>query len=93
MSGKKQSKSTCGSEAMGSCCKIEAILSVDERGQMVLPKELRTKANINTGDKLALVSWDKGGEICCFSIFKVDALSSVVKDMLEPLMQGSVEKQ
>ena len=24
-----------------SCCKVEAIVSVDERGQMVLPKELR----------------------------------------------------
>ena len=39
-----------------SCCKIEALISVDERGQMVLPKEIRDRADIHTGDKLALVS-------------------------------------
>ncbi len=31
--------------------------SVDERGQMVLPKDVRDKANIKPGDKLAVVSW------------------------------------
>ena len=40
-----------------SCCKVEALLSVDDRGQMVLPKDLRQKAGINPGDKLAVVSW------------------------------------
>jgi antitoxin PrlF len=24
-----------------SCCRVESLISVDERGQMVLPKELR----------------------------------------------------
>ncbi len=28
-----------------SCCKVEALISVDERGQMVLPKEMRDKAD------------------------------------------------
>jgi antitoxin PrlF len=32
------------------------MVSVDERGQMVLPKDLREKANIKAGDKLAVVS-------------------------------------
>jgi bifunctional DNA-binding transcriptional regulator/antitoxin component of YhaV-PrlF toxin-antitoxin module len=32
-----------------SCCKVEAIVSIDERGQMVLPKELRERAHIGTG--------------------------------------------
>ena len=36
-----------------SCCRVESIISVDERGQMVLPKDLRDKANIRAGDKLA----------------------------------------
>ena len=43
----------------GATCKIESLISVDERGQMVLPKELRTKAKIGAGDKLALTSWEK----------------------------------
>ena len=30
-------------------CKVEAVVSVDERGQMVLPKELRDRAHIRAG--------------------------------------------
>jgi AbrB family looped-hinge helix DNA binding protein len=47
---------TCGEM---SCFKVEALVNVDERGQMVLPREVREKANIRPGDKLALVSWEK----------------------------------
>ncbi len=71
---------------MGSC-KVESIISVDERGQMVLPKELRDKANIRAGDKLAIVSWDKGGEICCIYLIKAEYLADRVKDFLGPMMK------
>ncbi|HEX3000848.1 MAG TPA: HgcAB-associated protein [Methanoregula sp.] len=67
-------------------CRVEAVLSVDERGQMVLPKDVREKAGIRTGDKLALISWEKGGSICCLALMKVDNLSGMVKDVLGPLM-------
>ena len=40
-------------------CKVEAVVSVDERGQMVLPKELRDRARIRAGDKLAVVGCDE----------------------------------
>jgi AbrB family looped-hinge helix DNA binding protein len=69
-----------------SCCKVESIISVDERGQMVLPKELRDKANIRAGDKLAVVSWDQGGEICCIYLIKTEYLAERVKDFLGPMM-------
>ena len=36
----------------GGCCCVDAMVSVDERGQMVLPKETREKAGIKAGDKL-----------------------------------------
>jgi AbrB family looped-hinge helix DNA binding protein len=67
-------------------CKVESIISVDERGQMVLPKELREKAKIRPGDKLAIVSWDKGGEICCLYLIKTQFLAERVKDFLDPMM-------
>ena len=35
---------------LGDCCKVQAVVSVDERGQMVLPKEIREKAGIKAGD-------------------------------------------
>jgi len=73
-----------------SYCRVESIISIDERGQMVLPKELRDKANIHAGDKLALVSWDKGGEICCLYLIKTEHLAGRVKDFLGPMMKEMV---
>ena len=70
----------------GSGCKVEAILSVDERGQMVLPKDVREKAGIKNGDKLALISWEKDGAVCCLALMKVENLSGMVKDVLGPLL-------
>jgi AbrB family looped-hinge helix DNA binding protein len=69
------------------CCRVESIISIDERGQMVLPKELRDKANIRAGDKLAVVSWDQGGEICCIYLIKTEHLAERVKDFLGPMMK------
>jgi len=88
MSKTHQRGSFCSpvSKETGSC-KVESIISVDERGQMVLPKELRDKANIKAGDKLAIVSWDKGGEICCIYLIKAEYLAERVKDFLGPMMK------
>ena len=69
--------------------KIEAIVSVDERGQIVIPKELRERAGIGPGDKLALVAFEARGEWCCTCFFKVQDLSGMVRAKLEPVMQGA----
>ena len=41
-------------------CRVEAILTVDERGQMVLPKDIRERAGIQPGGKLALIRLGEG---------------------------------
>jgi len=83
----------CSSGLNGmNCCKVESIIGIDERGQMVLPKELRDKANIRPGDKFALVSWDKGGEICCLYLIKTEYLSDRVRDFLGPMMREVAAK-
>jgi antitoxin PrlF len=69
------------------CCKVDSLVSVDERGQMVLPKELRTRAGIKAGDKLAVVCYEKDGEVCCLTLIKMDQLNGLVKEVLGPLMQ------
>jgi antitoxin PrlF len=75
--------------AAGACagCRVDSLVSVDERGQMVLPKELRVKAGIQPGDKLAVVCHERDGEVCCLTLFKVDQLNGMVREMLGPLMQ------
>ena len=88
MANKDKGEHCCvsGVESMG-CCKVESVISVDERGQMVLPKETREKANIQAGDKLALVSWEKDGKICCMFLIKAEELAGMVKSMLGPIMK------
>jgi AbrB family looped-hinge helix DNA binding protein len=70
-------------------CTVESILTVDERGQMVLPKDVRERADIKPGDKLALISWEKDGGICCLALMKTENLSGMVKDVLSPLMNDT----
>jgi AbrB family looped-hinge helix DNA binding protein len=70
---------------------IEAIITIDERGQMVLPKETRAKAGIRAGDKLALVGWRKGDRVCCFSLIKVDEMAETIGDLMNSLMAASSE--
>ncbi|MDQ1317931.1 MAG: hypothetical protein QG641_2471 [Candidatus Poribacteria bacterium] len=77
---------------MGRCCKVESVISVDDRGQMVLPKEIRDKAKIHAGDKLAVISWEKDGEVCCISLIKVSDLAEMVEDMLGPVMGKIFQK-
>jgi bifunctional DNA-binding transcriptional regulator/antitoxin component of YhaV-PrlF toxin-antitoxin module len=55
---------------------------------MVLPKDLRERANIRAGDKLALISWQKDGEVCCFTLIKTDDLADRVKEFLGPVLKG-----
>ncbi|HOJ96252.1 MAG TPA: HgcAB-associated protein [Methanospirillum sp.] len=72
-------------------CRVEAILTIDERGQMVLPKDVRERANMKPGDKLALVSWEKDDGVCCLALLKTEHLSGMVKDVLAPLMNSTGE--
>jgi AbrB family looped-hinge helix DNA binding protein len=58
---------------------------MDERGQMVLPKEIREKAKICAGDKMAVVSWEKDGKVLCISLIKVENLEEMVKTFLGPV--------
>jgi len=86
---RKNQKVCCSrGEMEENCCRVESVISIDERGQMVLPKELRDKANIRAGDKMAVISWDKGGEVCCIYLIKAEHLANRVKDFLGPLMKG-----
>ena len=61
---------------------VESIVTVDERGQMVLPKDIREKAGIKAGDKLALVTLQKNGKVCCIHIMKADELAGKAREVV-----------
>ena len=56
---------------------------------MVLPKDVLEKAGIQSGDKLALISWERDGEVCCLALMKAGSLSGMVKEILWPLLHES----
>jgi len=93
MAKKQKSKPYCSPPDTGtSCCKVESVISIDERGQMVLPKEIRDKAKIGAGDKLAVMSWEKNGKVCCISLIKTEDLTVMARDMLGPMMKEIITK-
>ncbi len=75
-----------GDNACSGGWRVEAVVAVDERGQMVLPKDLRDAAGIRAGDKLAVVTWSQGSEICCISLIRAEQLAGMVKDVLGPMV-------
>ena len=91
MAQKSKSPSCCGPSDLFGCCKIEALVSIDERGQMVLPKELRDRAKIRPGEKMALMSWEKEGSVCCMFLIKAEELAGMAKNMLGPMFQEIVK--
>ncbi len=90
MTKTEKNKGCCGPDSGGetsACCVVEAMVSVDERGQMVLPKEVREKAGIEPGDKFAVISMQKDGKVCCISLIKADEFAGMVKGILGPMMK------
>jgi len=73
------------------CCKIDAVVTVDAKGQLVLPKDLRERAKLKPNDKLAVIGCERDGDICCFVIVKAEALASPVKKLLGPILKGVFE--
>ena len=78
-------------EKNNSCCEVEAIVSFDERGQLVIPKEVRKKYNLQPSDKFALISCTNAEGVCCFTLMKTDQLHGMVKQTLSPIFSEIIE--
>ncbi|MFC2036148.1 HgcAB-associated protein HgcC [Chloroflexota bacterium] len=87
MTQRENAGSCCEPEDVQSCCKVEAVVGVDERGQMILPKDLRDRAGIRPGEKMAVATWEKEGKVYCISLIRADDLTTMVKDILGPVMK------
>ena len=66
---------------------VEAIVSIDERGQMVLPKAIRERLDLSAGDKLAVAVLESGGRPCCINLIKAEELGELVKGILGPALK------
>jgi AbrB family looped-hinge helix DNA binding protein len=80
---------TCESDT----CRIDAVITMDVKGQIVLPKDLREKANMKANDKIAVVACEKDGEVCCIMMVKAEKLVGAVTKTLGPLIKGLTNKE
>ncbi|HAM54253.1 MAG TPA: AbrB family transcriptional regulator [Candidatus Rokubacteria bacterium] len=71
------------------CCRVASMVTVDHRGQMVLPKDLRDRAGIRAGDKMVLVSWERDGQVHCLFLLKAEKLTAMLGDLLGPVLRGA----
>jgi antitoxin PrlF len=69
-------------DACSECCHVQALVRIDDRGQMVLPKDVRERMGLRGGDKLALSVLETGGRVCCLVLTRADDLGAVVKGIL-----------
>lgn len=68
--------------------KIEAILTIDNKGQILLPKELREKAGLKPGDRLVTIAGcDENGKICCFILLKGEVVDKEIKSVISPMLK------
>lgn len=91
MTKKKKEQSFEPLPEKSSCCTVKAMVTIDERGQMVLPKELRDEVGLKAGDKLAVVAMAEKGKVCCLTLMKADELSNMVMIKLKPVWNGIKE--
>jgi antitoxin PrlF len=70
----------------GECYSVEAVVSIDGRGQVVLPKGIRDGLGLAAGDKLALVTLTQEGKPCCLMVMKADRLARGAREFLSPIL-------
>lgn len=88
MPDNREKKEGCRTTSSEECCKVESVVTIDERGQMILPKDLREKAGLAAGDKLVIATSMKNGKVCCMTLFKADDFGDMVKGFLGPVMRA-----
>lgn len=96
MSGQENQKVACDPSAMDSeCCKVEALVTVDAKGQILLPKDLRENEDIQKGDKFAIINVGGKGKTCCLILMRANIFEPMVKDALGPVLKfiGKTENE
>lgn len=70
---------------------IVAVITIDSKGQMVLPKDLREKAGFKPNDRITLVSFEKEGEIYCILMISAEKLGNAVSKTLISMLKDAVK--
>lgn len=69
------------------CCRIEALVTLDAKGQILLPKEVRDRAGLRGGDKLAVITCESEDRIFRVTLVKAEQFMETAREMLGPMME------
>ena len=75
----------------GEGLRVAAVITLDSKGQMVLPKDLREKADFKPNDKIVLVTLEKEGEICCILMIKAEKLGGAVSKTFSSILKDGIK--
>jgi len=67
---------------------VEAVVTVDSKGQIVLPKGLRERAGFKPNEKIGLISLEKEGVVYCIIMIKAESLGNAITETLSQITQG-----
>ncbi len=72
---------------ISSCCKVESIVTVSSKGQIVLSPGIRDSMNLQEGDKLVSILMNANSESPLVVLMKADSFGDIVKNFLGPIMK------
>jgi antitoxin PrlF len=79
-------------ESTASTYDLTAIVTIDGRGQIVLPKEIRSELGLVAGAKLAVVLKHSKGVACCVNLVPAPALQSGIRAIIDPEAEEQDDK-
>jgi antitoxin PrlF len=76
----------CSPKPDSNTANLFAVTKIDERGQVVIPKEIRDGMGWNKSEKIAIITRTNAeGKPCCLMLVHVDSLSSSIKGFINTL--------
>ncbi len=73
--------------------RIEGVATIDDRGQMVIPKAIRERMGLKAGDKLAISVMESEGGPCCLTLIRTEELAERVRDILGPAVKDILQER
>ena len=81
--------SSCTDDERPCSCSVEGIVTIDARGQIVLPKEVRDRAGFTPGERLMVMLSEKEGDVCCITLVKKKYLDRMASAFMQPFVRDS----
>ncbi|MFX1390100.1 MAG: HgcAB-associated protein HgcC [Promethearchaeota archaeon] len=88
-----QNYGCCPSNSDTECCKVVALVTVDKKGQILLPKDLRDTEDIKEGDRFTIINVNPGGKQCVLILMKANLLEPMVQEALSPVLEIIVRRE